>query len=68
MGVCCRLYAGSLFIGKVLRHELCSWSSVWQGLVWKREEKASCGASVDAPSGKLPLLCSAELKNVLVLG
>lgn len=63
-----RLRAGSLFLGKALHDELCSWSSMSQGLVWNRGEKASHGATMDAPSGKLSLLLSRELKNVLVFG
>ena len=64
-----RLRVRSLFLGEALRDNLHSWSSVWRGLVWKRGEKAPCGATVDAaPSGKLSLLLSGELKNVLVVG
>lgn len=63
-----RLYLGSLFLGEVLRDELRSRSSTRQGLVWNRGEKTSQGATMDAPSGKLSLLLSGELKNVLVVG
>lgn len=63
-----RLCVGSLFLGEVLRDELHSWSSTLQGLLWNRGEKASCGATVDIPSGKLSLLLCRELKNVLVVG
>lgn len=65
---CRRLRAGSLVLGKVLHDELCSWSSMSQDLVWNRGEKASRGTTMDAPSGKLSLPLSRELKNVLVVG
>lgn len=63
-----RLCVGSLCLDEILCDELCSWSSTWQSLVWNRGEKASRGATRDAPSGKLSLLFSRELKNMLMVG